>query len=274
MGNLIEEPRALIVELIGTPAAGKTTLLPALEAHFKLQRLQAWSVIEAARPFAQRTLPGRIVSALAPRSLQRPLLWQVFYQISRIHRVKFHLEHRALMDATLRFQHERPISEADRRHVLHWFVNLTGQYSLLKERSRAGEVLIFEEGFVHRVVQLFASEVEPVDAARIRDYLCQIPVPDLIIRPVASPETCVERVYLRGVWERFRNRDRAAVTRFIHNAHAAVDIAMEHAAAENWPVVQVLNENRPASESIHDLSRKLSSRYATAFHKAALPINA
>jgi thymidylate kinase len=276
MGGLVkqQDSKALIVELIGTPAAGKSTLLPAIKDYFRQQAMQPWSVIEAARPFARRTPLGRFVNAWAPARLRSPLLWQVFYQHSRLHRTRFHREHRAFMDALLRFQRQRPIPEADRRHVLHWFTNLTGQYGFLKEHSQTGEVLIFDEGFVHRVVQLFASEAEPVDAERIHSYLRQVPVPDLVIQPRASVETCVERVYLRGVWKRFKGRDKAVVTRFIANAYVAVNIAVDFMLTEGWPVVQVLNENRPASEAVHALSRQLSSKYQFVPNKALLSMNA
>ena len=267
------ESKALIVELIGTPAAGKSTFLPAIKDYFRLQRMQPWSVLEAARPFARRTPLGRLVNAWAPRTLRGPLLWQVFYHTSRMYRARFRSEHRELMDGTLRFQHQRPITEADRQHVLRWFINLTGQHSFLKAYARPGEVLIFDEGFVHRVVQLFASEVEPVDADRIRAYLAQVPVPDLIIEPRASVQTCVDRVYMRGVWKRFRDREKAAVTQFIANAHAAVDIAVDYMLAEGWPIIQVRNEDRPASESVHELSRQLSSRYQLLPNKAFLSMN-
>ena len=266
--------RPLIVELIGTPGAGKSTFLPAVKEYFKLQGMQPWLVIEAARPFAERTPAGKLIRSWAPQSWRGPLLWQVFYQSSKACRAAFREDHRTLIDSTLDFQHRRPITPADREHVLHWFINLTGQYTFLKEHWRAGEVLIFDEGFVHRVVQLFASEVETVEPARVHAYLDMVPVPDLIIQPVASTETCLERVYLRGVWERFKNRDKAAVARFVANAHKAVDIAVEHIIAEGWPILRVPNDNRPASESIHELSAQLWSRYGIPANGLPVPANA
>ncbi|MGE5073592.1 MAG: hypothetical protein ACM3MF_09200 [Anaerolineae bacterium] len=251
----------LVVEFIGTPGAGKSTFLPGVKEYFALHGMQPWLVIEAARPFVQRIAAGRLIAACAPRKLRGPLLWQVFSQASRLYQIKFRREHRQLMESVLRFQQQRPISDADREHVLHWFINLTGQYSFLRAHARPGEVLLLDEGFVHRVVQLFASEAEDLDAERIRAYLDQIPLPDLLIRPVASTQTCLERVYLRGVWKRFRDRDKASIARFVANAHEAVNIAVEHVQARGCPVFQVVNEDRPASEAIHRLYQQLSAGY-------------
>lgn len=263
----------LIVEFISTPGAGKTSLLPAVKGFFSGHDRRAWGVIEAARPFAQRTTVGRIVSSLAPVSLRGPLLWQVFYLASRMERAKFRSANLKLIHSVEHFQRERPISPADQAHVMRWFTNLTGQYSFLKAHAGKEDVLIFDEGFIHRVVQLFASEAEMLEPDRIRSYLDQVPLPDLIIQPQASLETCLTRVYQRGIWERFQARDKGTVRRFMQNAHAAVGIAVEHIAARRWPLVQVDNESQPAAESARQLREKLTSIYTTARDNIPVPMN-
>lgn len=254
-------PRAMIVEFISTPGAGKTTFLPVVKDFFASRGLQARSVLEASRPFARRTKIGRWVNRQAPPSLKNPLLWQVFYQASRIHRSKFRNENRELFDSVLHFQRTRPISQADRHHVLHWFINLSGQYQFLKEHSEADDVLIFDEGFVHRVVQLFASEVETPDEARIQSYLSLIPEPDLILTPRASLETCIERVYRRGIWKRFKGRDEKVVSRFMSNAQTVVNLATDYVYTKGHPVIQIVNENQSPAETAYQLQQKLTELY-------------
>lgn len=264
----------MIIEFISTPGAGKTSLRSAVKEFFAERGQHAWGVLEAARPFASRTEAGRLAGSLAPASLRGPLLWQAFYQASRLQRTGFRSEHQALIRSVEDFQRERPIPDADRRHVMGWFTNLTGQYRFLKTHAEKNDVLIFDEGFIHRVVQLFASEAETLDPARIRSYLDLVPVPDLIIQPQASLDTCLERVYRRGIWERFRGRDKVTVRRFMQNAHAAVGIAVEHICARGWPLLQVVNEDRTAAESARQLKTKLSSMYALAPGEINLLVNA
>ena len=264
----------MIVEFISTPGAGKTTLLPAVKEFFESRGLHAWSVLEAARPFARRTKIGKLINAWAPASLRNPLLWQVFYQSSRLHQATFRGENEALLDSVLRFQRTRPISQADRQHVLHWFINLSGQYHFLKEQSQADDVLIFDEGFVHRVVQLFASEVETVDKARIQSYLSLIPTPDLILTPQASLETCIERIYRRGLWTRFKDREPEAVYRFMTNAHTIVNLALDYAYAQNCRVIQITNEHQPPADVARQLQQKLTEHYQPAAKNIFMSINA
>jgi thymidylate kinase len=266
--------KAMTVEFISTPGAGKTTLLPVVNEFFASRGLHARSVLEASRPFTQRTKIGKLVNSWAPASLKGPLLWQVFYHSSRMRRAVFRNENQELLDSVLRFQRTRPISRSDRQHVLRWFINLTGQYHFLKEHARANDVLIFDEGFIHRVVQLFASEAEPPDGIRIRSYLSLIPVPDLIITPQVSLKTCIERVYRRGIWERFKDRDKEVVSRFMTNAHTIVNLAIDYIHTRGWPVIQIINENQHPADSARQLRQKLASLYAPAAEEVFISINA
>jgi thymidylate kinase len=264
---------AMIVEFIGTPGAGKTTFMPVVKDFFASRGLHAWSVLEASRPFAQRTKMGSLINSLAPSSLKNPLLWQVFYQSSRMHRTAFRNENRDLLDSVLRFQSTRPISQTDLQHVLRWFINLSGQYHFLREHAAADDVLIFDEGFVHRVVQLFASEIETPDKARIQAYLDLIPLPDLILIPQASLETCIERIHRRGIWDRFKDRGEEVVFRFMTNAFTVVNLAVDYLQTKNRPIIQIINEDQPPSKTSLQLHQKLSGLYQPAASDIFMSMN-
>ena len=248
----------MIVEFIGTPGAGKTTFMPVVGEHFKNHQFRPYSVLEAARPFAARTLPGKMVQMLPSGKLQRFLLWQVFYALSYAYRPKFAKQNRALMKTVLDYQYQRPITRADRSHVLRWFLHLTGSYEFLKAYAQTGDMLIFDEGFVHRVVQLFASENETPDLDSVAKYLDLIPKPDLLIFPIASSEVCEDRVFERGVWERFQAKGREETSRFIRNAYKIVKYAVKHLKIQGWTVIEVDNNRKNMAVSKFMLKRALS----------------
>ena len=248
------------VEFIGTPGAGKTTLLPAVKEYFAAQGFNACSVVEAARPFAQRTLPGRSICRLAPQALQRPLLWQVFYHLSRLYRLKFFIRHPQLSGMVYSFQKRRPISEADRHHVLHWFFHLVGAYEFLNSHAGPEDVLIFDEGFVHRVVQLYASEKEDPDKELVLAYLDLVPRPDLVIFTDAPREICERRVIARGIWDRFRHKSPAEFSQFIANSHQVVNLAADYLKQKGWPVIDVDTGGDDPAAAQAELQRKLSNR--------------
>jgi thymidylate kinase len=248
----------MIVEFIGVPGAGKTTLMPVVSAHFKEQHFQAYTVLGAARPFAARSLLGKIVCLMTHGKLERFLLWQVFYTLSYIYRLSFYRQNPILMQSVQDFQKGRPISKTDQEHVMRWFLHQTGTYQFLKAYGRTGDMLIFDEGFIHRVVQLFASENETPDLDRVAAYLDLIPKPDLIIFPRVSSEVGERRVYERGLWERFKVKSHKETSRYFKNAHSIVSFAVEHVKVKGWTVIEVDNnkENLPTTKSV--LRRDLS----------------
>ncbi len=189
---------AVIVEFIGAPGAGKTTLIPAAIAAFQDQGLRAYTIVDAARPFARRTLLGATLTRLSPDAWRRPLLWQLFYQASFLHRYSFFAKHPRLLGLVLTSQWRRPpAADSRNRRVLYWYFRQAGYYNFLKTHARADEALIFDEGFIHRVVQLFASSVEVPEKEQIQTYVDSLPVPDLVVGIQAPPDVCQKRIYGR-----------------------------------------------------------------------------
>jgi hypothetical protein len=231
----------VIIELIGAPGAGKTSLAPALIASFAERGVAVRGVVEAARPFAERSPLGAAATRLAPARLRRPLLWQAFCQASALYRLRFFARHPRLIAHVLRAQRRRPIPIEERLHALRWFIVLAGQYEFLKAHARPGEGLIFDEGFIHRAVQMYASDREIPDRAQVAAYVDLLPQPDLLCAVRAPQERCIERVYRRGLWHRFRHKRRDQVERYITNAHQIVDMAVDRARGRGWRVVEVDN---------------------------------
>lgn len=249
----------MIVEMLGSPGAGKTSLLPAAREFFNRQGLRAFTVVEAARPLAARTRLGRLVCRWFPEPLKGFLLWKIFYINSRRYQQIFRRHYPRLVESVLGFQSERPISAYDRRHVLRWFLHLTGAYAFLKTHLKPSEVLIFDEGFVHRVVQLFASENEEPDVRREMDYLDQIPRPDLVIYVYAPAEVTTQRVFTRGIWERFQRKSQAETLRFLSASQTAVQRAAGYLASRNWPLLQIDNHDLEIDSAGRELQAELAS---------------
>lgn len=232
----------MIIEFIGAPGAGKTTLLPVVTGFFQARDYQAYTVVEAARPFARRTLWGKIVLGLAPLAWQRPLLWRVFYLQSIVYRLKFMAHHSRLIRQVLSGQRGRPpAADVRQRQVLTWFFRQMGYYEFLRLQAQPDEALVFDEGFVHRVVQLHASSAENPDKTRIAAYVDLLPRPDLVIFVQAPQAVCEKRIYERGLWQRAQHKEPAEITQFICHARQAVDLAVAQARSKGWLVVEVNN---------------------------------
>jgi len=255
----------MIIEFIGTPGAGKTTLLPVVMDYFESLGYKPYTVVQAARPFVSRTLPGKAINWLAPAGLRPQMLWQAFYHLSKLNRRKFTAKNRDLIQSVLRYQRQRPIAGQDREHVLHWFIHLIGYYEFLTTRLEPEEALILDEGFIHRVVQLFASEVEEPDPERVTAYLNLVPRPDLVVFPRAPKEICEKRVYARGIWDRFRLKSPEEISRYIANSYDIVSFAVEYIKNKGWIVLEVDNGSDDPAIAKAELERGLSNIFSYSF---------
>jgi hypothetical protein len=247
----------MIVEFTATPGAGKTTLMAPAVDILREQGWHAYSVVEAARPFAGRTWIGKAINLLPPSELRHRLLWQVFYVSSFAYRLKFIARHPQLIQDVLHSQRARPASARVReRRTLHWFFHLAGCYEFLLAHSKQDEALIFDDGFVHRAVHLNASPVEEPNPERVRAYLELIPRPDLIIVPFAPLEVCRERVMERGVWD--TSGSQKGWRSSLHT-QIGCEIALNYARDDQWTVIEVDNGTEDLLLTIKDLRTRLMS---------------
>lgn len=240
----------MIIEFIGTPGAGKTTLVPAVIEFLGKHGIEGFTMVKAARPYAQRTLLGQVVERLGPPSLRGPLLWQVYYRLSALHRLIFFAKRPRLLLYVLRTQRMRPDAVSVRKkRALFWFFHLAGGYDFLTSLARPNEALVFDDGFVHRTVHLNASAVEVPDRVKITSYLDLIPVPRVLIVLRAPVEVCVKRVQARGVWDYFRGKTRDELMQYLANADLTITTAVDYLKNKECRIIEVDNgqDNLPAT---------------------------
>lgn len=232
----------VVVELVGTPGAGKTTAAGELLALCRARGLRAMSIVEAARPHAARTLPGRLVAAVAPERLRGPLLWQVFYAASLFAALGAALGRSRLIRDAVRSERARSIPATSKRHTLFWFAQLVGRRRFLARRPEPGEVLVVDDGFLHRVVALHASPDGAPDLEAVARYVATIPVPDLVVAVHARPQTCVRRIGERGLWRHRAGMTEDDLVRYVAHADAVVRAAVAAARERGWRIVDVDND--------------------------------
>jgi len=244
----IAHPRPLVIELVGTPGSGKTTLAAEIVGHLDGAGVRANTVVGSARRSAARTPPGRAIARFAPPSLRDPLLWQLFYGCGVVNLGGFALERPTLSRRVLRHQLWRPIPRSMKRHTLFWFLQLAGRHRFLTASMRDGEALVIDDGFLHRSVALNASPSERPDDGSIEAYVDLVPRPDLVIRPVADRDVCLRRIRDRGVWSHSRHLTDTELENYVANAEHVIDVAVERAWANGWNVVEIDNGGRDLVE--------------------------
>jgi len=232
----------MVIDFIGSPGAGKTTVVPITIESLRQAGIDGHRLVDAARLSIKETVLGRITARILPVRYQDAALWHLFYRLSLLYRMKFALKHFRLHQYVLDLQRNRP-PEADtaKRRVIPGFLSLMGAYETLLSRGKASGAILLDEGFIQRVVQLTASECEVPEAKTINTYLDLLPRTDLVIYINTPVSLCLDRVYTRGVWGHLRHKSPEEIARFVTNAHHGVELAVQAILERGWPLVEVRN---------------------------------
>ena len=247
-----------IIELAGAPGAGKTTMVPEVQEACRVAELTPYTTVEAARPFAARTLLGRTV-AILPKEARRAALWGVFRLHSAGHSVRFVLQRRSLVSLVFRSQPRRPAeSDSRRRRVLYWWYRMAGAHQFVQAHGKSGEALILDEGFVHRAVQIFASAVERPEAAAVAAYVDLVPPPDLLIHVAAPADVCRHRV--RGAASG-RGCSTAVLLRSTGSSKTLTtrsSLPWQQRGSRGWQVIEVANGDLDSASAAAELRCRLA----------------
>ena len=77
----------MIIEMLGSPGAGKSTMMTAVADGCRDLHMSVFTVDRASREFARRTTLGRTVLALTPQRHHSRALWGVYRVVSGWHMV-------------------------------------------------------------------------------------------------------------------------------------------------------------------------------------------
>lgn len=213
-----------LVELMGTPGAGKSTVAGALHVALLERGIPVLRSPGSGPEVAARSIPGVLVGRLTRGRLRRVLTWRLFALERWVRGIATVLASPGLVRIVLSSQILRPSAAQTRsRRPTHWLIRMAGERSMLLSRRRAGEVVVVDEGFGHRVVQLFTSAVEAADPDLVARYLSTVPSPSLTINVAAPVEVCFARIRSRGVWDRFAGDD-DGLRAFLYSAAGALEM--------------------------------------------------
>jgi len=220
----------LVVEICGSPGAGKTTIRPVMEELLRERGFvpQSSEVAVDARIAASGT--ARLLARLhADPGLRRgrgrryvvDVPWGVIAAL-----VRPTLAWRAGA-AILR----DPVSWSHRLVLFHRFIVPMAHRQFLQGRLRPRDAVIFDEGPVHRVVNLFGWRHRRPPPSEVRAYARRLPPPDLLVLVRARSDTAAARLADRGLPQYLRRRRPDEVARFSRHADEALAIAMREIQA-------------------------------------------
>jgi hypothetical protein len=172
----------MIVEVLGPPGAGKTSLLPAT-----IDAIGAWSGrnCESAADALDRHLRiSGIGRLLAPMLATRPRRLRVI-AVDVPYGIGFAVARPRLTLTAVLGILRAPVGWGHRRTLLARWIGVGARQHFLRGRLK-NDVAVFDEGLYHRSVNLFAwrrtgPRREAALAVEVRAYLRMAPAPDLAI---------------------------------------------------------------------------------------------
>lgn len=234
-------PPPAVVEMLGLPASGKTTVRARLGDELAKLGLRPIGFPQDGRELALRGWAGPVVRRF-PGSWHGPAGWLVYRVRTGWLAAMALLTHPRAALSLLRFQRRRPSQMVRReRRAGYWYLRHLGDHGLFTRTALPGEVWLVDEGFAHRVVSLFTSHLgREATEDSIAAYLAAAPAPDLVVHVTAPVEVCLDRLTERGVWDWLRPLGAAGLTGFIEGASQAIDTTRRFADSR-WTVIEIDN---------------------------------
>lgn len=238
----------MIIEFLGKPGSGKSTLNKLLKDTLKIDGYASIGFEEALKiclkdrkgiSFFVEFIPLRYLRTFyalwSGKSIQHK-----FYQAQSselVNTVKYLLDE---------IKMKCPGEYKNRKS---WFEFKIRQYALFEQITNGANLIaLSDEGLASSIGNLFIYNSRIADLSRIKSFLINWPLPDMLIAVQAETKSCVRRLKKRGFPEFLKNKQDADIVAGLENQELLDSIITEEANRRHTPVLCIENEYRSVEQ--------------------------
>ena len=230
------------IEFYGQVGSGKSTVAQAARNLLLEAGFEALDMRTAITRCLGRSRLSRLASRLLPAGRHHRLVRAIYrHGLYPLYSLRLALLKPGLVAAVIRSQLGNGLPWWHKRQIWRLFFNQANGLVFVSSRLAEDEILLLEEGPLHRAVNLFSWQMDGVRAGLVGQYLAHLPVLDLVVRVQAPLDQCQERMLSRGRPSRLEAKDDQTATVFFENAGQIVALISSHVAASGRPAIVVDN---------------------------------
>jgi thymidylate kinase len=240
-----------LIEMTGLPGSGKTTVYPHLMSSFSDIGFDIYDF----KKFNQR-YPSYLKSTFStvynylPRAVRSRYSKYMYSKLNSDDNFinKFKIEFNYLVDFAKTINQHRLIPDEHKELSDKWLLETASIYQVARELLKDDSYLLLDEGFTHKVINLFVSLQESeINEEGLEQYLLLIPQIEILIFIKTDINVCLERIMKRKNKNQRHGTSKAEVLRFLNIADQVLKITLKSLIKENVNVITIDNSSENLS---------------------------
>ncbi|MCZ6594991.1 MAG: hypothetical protein O6943_08760 [Bacteroidetes bacterium] len=255
-----------LIELTGLPGSGKSKILPIVRKYFSNRGLEVYDkhlLVLSCKEFPLNKIFITTFINFFPGTFRDKIL-ALFYRLldnKQTYIAHYLLENWKFSETILNNISESPFPSYQKNWLVLWWFNIISLYQMGLESLQKDAIILFDEGFYHKVINFFVHLKTDLEYAKIECYVKGIPNVDILIHVETSLDKCLERLKSRKLPRVIRGSRTPEVRSYLEKSREAIQYSQKIICTKGTKIVKIENSSSPFSQmNITDqLANELSS---------------
>lgn len=238
------------LEFFGLPGSGKSTMKYHIINELKRKKNNVFSDEDALLHLLKdkneifyfhflKYIPSKYSEKLLKSIFNRSKL--KFASINR-----FLAIHGNLVQAIFKSDKFDKVQIQEKEKILSWFFNTISIYQIIEDDMQNNVTIVFDEGFIHKIINLFISPSQNYNNNYNEDiinYIKYIPKPDYLFIVDSKIDDCFERMKIRGFPTRLKTKSEEEIKDYLRICQGKIDFIIDYLKEKKYDIIRISNNN-------------------------------